>query len=136
MGVPKWGSQGLGEPEGGLPEVEHPVGSVVKEDRHSSEETLRESNLMGTGRTHNDQNGREKLPRPGTGCAVRKQVQWLQGTMQSVPVGVGTDLCHMQSVISKDCQRRWTDGMITCEATREQFKIANDDGLHSGFLTV
>lgn len=124
MGLPKWGSQGLGEPERGLPEVEHPVGSTVKEDRHSSEKTLRESNLKGTGRRDNDQNGCEKLPRPGTGCAVRKQVQWFQGTMQCMPVGVGTDLCNMQSVISKDSQCSWTDGMITCEAIREQFKIA------------
>lgn len=37
MGVPKWGSQCLGEPERGLPEVEHPVGSMVKEDRHLSD---------------------------------------------------------------------------------------------------
>lgn len=56
--------------------------------------------------------------------------------MQGVPVGVGTDLCHMQSVISKDSQRSWTDGMITCDATREQFKITNDDGRNGGFLTV
>lgn len=75
-------------------------------------------------------------PLPGTGCAVRKQAQGLRGATQCVSVGVGTDLCNMQSIISKDSQGSRTDATITCEAIREQFRVANDDGLNSGFPTV
>lgn len=49
-------------------------------------------------------------------------------------MGMGTDTRNMQFFYSKDSQCSWADS-ITCEATRERFKIANDEGLNSGLRT-
>lgn len=99
---------------------------------------------MGTGRRHDDPNGGDKVP------VKRESAEasgWYPlgsrkaGTMASRHHAVcanGDGYRHRPHAILqlKGLPGSWTDTVITGEATREQFKMGNGNGLNSGLLTV
>lgn len=139
----KVGSQDQGEPERGLPKVGHLVRIKVQGVKHSSEKSVVRIKPQGHRKKGQwfELDDKVSVKNQSTCGPLARYLLFSKkaGTMalrhhECMPMGMGTDTRNMQFFYSKDSQCSWADS-ITCEATREQFKIANDEGLSSGLQT-